>query len=120
MRFLLDENTHRGLLSFFIRLGHDAKLSPKGLSNGAVLSLAISEKRILVTHDEDFAANPIPSKHSGIILLKIFPRRLDQTSRSMKHLLSKKRASEGFLGKLVLLFEDRVEELPHTSEEALL
>ena len=94
MRFLIDENVHRGLLSFLSGLGHDAKLSPKGLSNGKVLTLAVSEKRALITHDTDFAVhNTILSHHEGIILVKIPPRNFDALKSAVKDLCKDRKST---------------------------
>ena len=109
MRFLIDENVHQGLVSFLLKLGHDAKLSPKGLSNGKVLALAVSEKRVLVTHDTDFTASTIAANHEGIILVKIPPRNFEALKLSVENLLSRKRPAKG---KLILLFEDKYKEFP--------
>jgi predicted nuclease of predicted toxin-antitoxin system len=53
MKFLLDENVHRGLYFFLSKLGHDAKLTPKTIENGEVFRLSISEQRLLITRDKD-------------------------------------------------------------------
>jgi len=41
MKFLLDENVHRGLFSFLIKLGYEVKLSPKAIKNGEVFRLIV-------------------------------------------------------------------------------
>lgn len=113
MRFLLDENVHRGLLVFLKEQGHEAALSPKGLSNGNVMALAVSEGRILVTHDEDFATHLVPRKpHAGILLIKIPSRHFERLKRSVDELLATWRSPDQFTGKLLVLFEDRCEEFP--------
>jgi predicted nuclease of predicted toxin-antitoxin system len=112
MRFLLDENVHHGLLGFLTSLGRETKLSPKGLSNGKVLELAIHEERILVTHDQDFIKHEYPEKQPGIILIKIPPRNFAQLKTSMKSLLSEKTAPRDFVNRVFLLFEDRYEDFP--------
>lgn len=117
MRFLFDENVHRGLLSVLTALGHDVQLSPKGLSNGKVLALAVSEHRILVTHDEDFARQPLPSPHAGVILVKIPSRRFEPLKHAMSKLLTQRPSSEQFRATLTLLFEDRFEQQPTTFED---
>ena len=114
MRFLLDENVHQKLISFLSNLGHDVILGPKRLSNGDLLNLAIREKRILITHDTDFAATPITVTHTGIILVKIPPRNIDPLKASFERLLARKKSAEEFGCKLVLLFADRSEESPGT------
>ena len=89
MRFLLDENTHIKLLSWFTQAGYDAMRVPDGLKNGKVIELARKESRVLVTHDKDFA-DPIvyPTKnHSGIIILRIHPPSLPKTIIGLEALL---------------------------------
>ena len=86
MFFLLDENIHWGLKKFLAQLGHDTELSPKGLVNGEVLEVAMSQERILVTHDADFSKQIIVRKHPGIILVKILPRRFEKLKASMLRL----------------------------------
>ena len=117
MRFLLDENVHRGLQPFITTLGHDVRLSPKGLANGQVLSLAVSEGRILITHDEDFAKAALPSHHAGVILVKIPSRRFEPLKQAMRKLLAQRVSPEQFRGTLTILFEDRFEQLPATVED---
>jgi predicted nuclease of predicted toxin-antitoxin system len=117
MRFLLDENVHRGLLSFLTSLGHDVELSPKGLSNGKVFALANSEKRVLVTHDKDFAANAPIVNHAGIILLRILPKDIDQLKSAFKRLLTDKPSPELFTDKLFIVFSDHHDELQFRAEE---
>ena len=112
MRFLLDENIHHGLLSFLASLGHDATLSPKGLSNGAVLALAKSEARILITHDDDFAAPLTSAKNAGIVLVKIPSRRFTSLKEAIRQLLVTHQAPEQLREKVIVLFEDRWDEFP--------
>ena len=117
MRFLLDENVHRGLLSFLISIGHDATLSAKGISNGKVFSVVSSENRILITHDKDFSLHLPIVNHSGIILLKILPRDIDQINSAIKQLIADKPSPELFINKLFVLFPDHHDELPFRAEQ---
>ena len=120
MRFLLDENVHNGLMPFLAGLGHDAKLSPKALSNGKVLELAIAENRILVTHDKDFVKHEYPEKHAGMILVKIPARNFTQLKSSLESLLSEKTSPADFEKRLFLLSENRYEEFPFSWESVRL
>ena len=52
MKFLVDENVHRGLLLFLIKLGYDVKLSPKTIKNGQVFKMAADEERVLIENFE--------------------------------------------------------------------
>jgi len=115
MLFLLDENAHWGLKAFLAQLGHDVELSPKGLTNGKVLALAISKKRVLITHDADFSKEMITRNHPGIVLVRILPKYFEKIKASMRKLLEEKKLS--FDDKLFLLFEDRYEEVPFRFEE---
>lgn len=117
MRFLLDENVHRGLLPFLTDLKHDVKPSPKGLTNGAVLQLAISEKRILITHDTDFAKDQLVEQHPGIILVRIPPRNIQVLKSQAQLLLSQKSSAKVFTDRLFLVFEDHFEDFPFRFKE---
>ena len=54
----MDEGVPKSVLKTLQEAGHDAKrvqdLSPRGISNGAVMGLASSTERILLTRDSDF------------------------------------------------------------------
>ena len=112
MRFLLDENIHHGLISVLTEWGHDVKVSPKGLANGEVFALAVSEGRALVTHDTDFAKKLFPATHPGIVVVKVPSRRFEQLKQSMRQLLEKKKSPQDFSGMLILLWENKLEEYP--------
>ena len=117
MRCLLDENVHQGLVAFLTDLGHDVRRSPKGLANGAVFALAVSERRVLVTHDKDFAARPPPlTPHPGIILLRIVPKDLDRLKAALHPVLTPSPTPDRFADRLVLVFPDRHDDLPFRSE----
>lgn len=117
MRFLLDENVHRGLLSFLTVLGHDVALSSKGLSNGEVFTFATSQKRVLITHDKDFAIHAPLVDHAGIILLRIISKDINQLKTAFKRLLSDKPTLELFTNKLFVVFPDHHDEIPFRAEE---
>ena len=109
MKFLLDENVHKGLFSFLSTLKHDVKLCPKTISNGKVFELSLSEQRLLITRDADFLDNPfISSKHLGIWLLRIPPKDLEAQKDSISKLL-KQHSSKEFEGKVIKLLPDNFE-----------
>lgn len=117
MRFLIDENVHQGLVLFLKELGHDARRSPKGISNGEVLSLSISEDRILITHDTDFSKDEIIQGHPGIALLRIPPRDLEVLKTALSNLLAEKKSANLFKGKLFLIYPGRWDEFPFVFKE---
>ena len=116
MRFLLDENVHRKLVPFLTGLGHEVTRSPKGLSNGAVFAHATSDRRALVTHDNDFAASPPHTSHPGIVLVKILPKDFEPLKAAFQRLLEEKPSPELFADRLVVLFPDRHDEFPFRAE----
>jgi predicted nuclease of predicted toxin-antitoxin system len=111
MRFLLDENVHRGLFSFLRELGHDVKLPPKGSKNGEVFELAIREERILITRDADFVDHSLfpTGKHAGIFLLRIHPKDLEAQKKALVGLL---KGADGFKGKSVKIVSETEFEFP--------
>ncbi len=106
MRFLIDENVKLEILRWLLKNGHDAVRVPAGTKNGSVLALGISESRVLITHDHDFAdrLRYPPAKHAGIILIEIHPPIFSKLQTALQRLLSNPPA-DGFAGKLILLEE---------------
>ncbi|MFA5856438.1 MAG: DUF5615 family PIN-like protein [Candidatus Pacearchaeota archaeon] len=105
VKFLIDENVHRGLYFFLKDLGYDVILSPKGIMNGQVFRLSLSEERILITRDSDFSKNPLlSSKHSGIILIKISPEDIESQKSSLLKLFEK---VNNFESCIISLYKDR-------------
>jgi predicted nuclease of predicted toxin-antitoxin system len=77
MRFLLDQNAETRILLFLESQGHDAtrigRDHPKGLADDAVLRIAHSEQRILITNDRDFGELVFRHQqpHSGVIYFRL-------------------------------------------------
>lgn len=109
MKFLLDENVHRGLLSFLTGIGHDVMLSPEGITNGRVFELASREERILISRDSDFTSMAV-FKHSGMLLLRIDPKDLEAQKRALSGLFARCSKPEEFVGKFIrIVAEDEFE-----------
>lgn len=76
MRFLLDESTELRLADYLRAHGHDVKTVASdyqaSIADEEVLSLALSERRILITNVQDFGELVFRSRrpHSGVILLR--------------------------------------------------
>jgi predicted nuclease of predicted toxin-antitoxin system len=77
MRFLLDQSTDARLTQFLREQGHDATRIgwgyPVGLADRAVLQLALTEQRILITDDRDFGelVFRLRQPHAGVIYLRL-------------------------------------------------
>jgi predicted nuclease of predicted toxin-antitoxin system len=112
MRFLVDEDVPVKVIGFLRKLGHDTRRVTSGLKNGAVLRLAVEEKRLLITRDSDFTdtVRYPPSRCPGIIHLDIHPPYWEDISPVLKSLLAKVPA-ERFAGTLIVLRSDGFEEL---------
>ncbi|MCS4541758.1 MAG: DUF5615 family PIN-like protein [Euryarchaeota archaeon] len=109
MKFLFDENVHKGLFSFLSKLRHDVKLSPKGIENGEVFELTLSEQRLLITRDKHFTEEQFTSsKHFGIWLFRIRAKDLEAQKRAISKLL-KQHSPEEFEGKVIKLVPDDFE-----------
>jgi len=77
-RFLLDEGVPKSILHVLSDAGYDAKrvqdLGPRGISNGAVVRLASSAERILVSRDSDFIklGRMLDKSALGVVYLDAF------------------------------------------------
>lgn len=88
MKFLLDENVHHDLLLALQRAGHDVKVSPRGERDRTIFTLALQEKRILVTRDADFCKPEyIFRPHYGIILIRIEPWDVQMQEKTLLEML---------------------------------
>ena len=108
MRFLLDENVHKGLFLFLKNSGYDAIFSPKGIDDVEVFKIAVKEKRTLLSRDSDFLDDKfITSKHNGILLVRISARDIKSQITALSKLFSK---YSSFDNKVVkLLSKDKFE-----------
>jgi predicted nuclease of predicted toxin-antitoxin system len=83
MRFLLDQSAEARIGVILVSLGHDAtrvgKDHPPGLPDDQVLSIAVTEQRVLLTNDRDFGDLIFRQNqaHAGVVYFR-FP--LDTTA----------------------------------------
>jgi predicted nuclease of predicted toxin-antitoxin system len=87
MRLLADENFPRPLVEL-LRAQHDvlwARIDCAGWKDVALLNLAESEARILLTLDRDLwqiaVQRPFPLKQSGVVLFRVHPATPRSSSR---------------------------------------
>jgi len=114
-KFLADENVDKRLERFIKEQGIDILSKPKGLSNGKLASFSRSEKRVLITNDEDFANSEHFSKEKvfSVLLLRIPQNKLESSMSAFSRLL-KETKPEDFEGNLTKLYEDKftIESIP--------
>ncbi len=84
-------------------------LKPKGLLNGKLAEYSKTEKRILITNDNDFSNIP-KDKIFGVILLKIPQDKPSELLYEFSKLLKNKNKLSNYQGKLVILYIDKIEE----------
>ena len=96
MRFLLDENVRLEIGTWLRTIGHDVTTAPQGGSDPQVLKLARTQRRILLTHDAEFAniLRYPPATHRGIIRLKFHPPATGLILHSLAGLLKQVPAAE--------------------------
>src|SRR5436853_6422033 len=77
MKFLLDANVEYRLATYLLSLGHNAKTIardyPSALADQEVLSIAVQEKRVLLTNDRDYGELIFRQhlSHYGIIYFRL-------------------------------------------------
>jgi len=109
LKLLLDENVDVRLSSFLKEAGFSVLLTPKGLTNGAVLELAKKESCVLLTNDKDFGVSQLPKSGSvGIVVFRLHPPSLTNLESALDKLL-RRFSPEEFAGKVFLLSEEGVE-----------
>jgi predicted nuclease of predicted toxin-antitoxin system len=115
MRFLADVNIERGIVDHLRQNGYDVKWIPdfdRQMSDEALLSMAVMEKRIVITNDKDFGELAFRQRQSlgGIILLRVKGQRTQDKIRVLGSLL--RDHQEKITGSLIVLSKDRIRIIP--------
>lgn len=120
MRFLANENVSGSVIRELRQCGHDVfsvKESMRSASDGAVLTRAVTEGRILVTHDKDFGElayhHGLPST-CGIILFRLSGVNPSIDNARMLNVLS---SDLPFAGHFSVVTDDRIRARPLPSEQ---
>ena len=106
LRILADEDVSFKLIRPLKALGADILTADKGLKNGKLFKFAVSESRILLTHDADFA-DPFrypASRTHGVIIMKIHPPVEKDLLTAVQNLFEKA-SPESLKGKLIWLYK---------------
>ena len=107
-KFLLDENVRIDLYKFLQSNGFDIKVAPKGASDSFLASLSKTEKRILITNDEDFA-DYSDDKIFSVVWLKIPQNNPKSLISSFTKLVNE---FNKFSGRLVVLEAENWKDFP--------
>ncbi|MBS3080989.1 DUF5615 family PIN-like protein [Candidatus Pacearchaeota archaeon] len=108
IRFLSDENVDKRLEKFLKEKGVDIISKQKGLGNGELATFSKSEKRILITNDEDFSNSEYFPKEKifSVVWLKIPQDKIELSKSAFLNLL-KETKPEDFEGNLIILYGDK-------------
>ncbi|MEO7539910.1 MAG: DUF5615 family PIN-like protein [Pyrinomonadaceae bacterium] len=111
MRFLVDECTGTKVADWLREQGHDVFSvfdEARGISDDEVISIALSEGRILVTNDRDFGAKIFRdhSLHNGVVFLRLTDERAANKIEVLEQLLENH--SSNIEGRFVVATESKV------------
>jgi predicted nuclease of predicted toxin-antitoxin system len=99
MKFLVDENIGKTIVSYLESSGYDVKwirrVSP-GISDIDVIVLALKENRVIITYDLDFGELVFldDKKHAGILLLRVSTDLVPIHLKAIKNFLLKHNEKE--------------------------
>jgi predicted nuclease of predicted toxin-antitoxin system len=115
VRFLADECVDAALVVRLRAAGHDVRHlaeSERGLTDAAVLELALRERRVLVTEDKDFGELAFRGAlaATGIILLRIDPSLRRLKWARLEATLA--RLGDRLLGRYTVVHPDRIRSRP--------
>ena len=121
LKFILDENVKKRLERFLKSKTFDTVFVPKGTVNGALAALSLSEGRVLVTNDSDFAKSEKFPKEKifGVVPLRIAQDEPEALLLAFEHLLASKSALIDFKGVLIILKEADFESFPIPTQSSL-
>ena len=107
MRLLLDENIPQLTEDALRALGHTILRAPARTKDDTVARLAEARRAILLTRDGDFL-NLLPSRHSGIVVIRIHPPLAEAITLAVRALLEA-HPERWLRGKMFILRRDGYE-----------
>src|SRR3989344_8742756 len=92
LKFLFDQNVDKRLERFLKKNGVNVTSKPRGLSDRELAGFSISEKRVLVTNDDDFINSEQFFRESifSVVWLRIRQDKPDLLIKSFSSLLENK------------------------------
>lgn len=106
MRFLADENLRADVVTTLRSQGHDVAKVASGSSDDVVALRGKKERRVILTHDADFARTLTfpPKEFSGIVVIGVHPPRYETITAALKRFLSS-HTTKDLRGKTFVLHE---------------
>lgn len=112
LKLLCDENIAGAVIAFLEREGYDAAQPVPSTPDEDIGAVLLHEKRVIVTHDSDFA-NILkfdPRKFFGIIRIKIDPPLNPVVIASLKRVLAAYPTARRLRGRLIVALPDSFRE----------
>ncbi|HLJ58041.1 MAG TPA: DUF5615 family PIN-like protein [Chthonomonadaceae bacterium] len=111
MRFLVDECTGPAVAEWLRAEGHDVVSvydDRRGIDDDAVLQIAISERRILITNDKDFGDKVFRDgrRHHGVVLMRLDDERSAVKVATVRRLIAQ--YAEELPDRFTVVTENRV------------
>ena len=112
MKFLIDANCHRSIGTHLKQAGHDVTdirdINPSE-KDAEIYKMIDAESRVLITRDTDFGNILLypPTKHCGIILLRVYMLGAEEIIKFLDGVLADVPES-GVFGSLIVVTEDRI------------
>ena len=99
MKLLLDENVHSDLVRILEEHGHDVTTGALTVTDDVILTLAVQENRILITHDRDFGELifRFGHEHRGVLYLRLADTQPDYIGRRIQDALAAGYPENSFL-----------------------
>lgn len=116
MKFIADVNVAQVVIKFLRQSGHDVSDLKKEFSTEAdidIIKIALSESRIILTHDKDFLGLvKFPKYQVGMIVIRLLNQKTLNHLKKLKQLLEED-TEEVLISSLTILTEDSIEHYPH-------
>lgn len=114
MQFLADQNIRfRAVLALRengFDILHTSEIALAEAEDHAILNWAIQHNRTLIAFDQGFGdlrQTVLPSRHSGVIRLKLFPQKWEWVNQHLSEFLKSTNESE-LKNHLIILYNNRV------------
>ncbi len=116
MKFIADANLAQIVIKFLRQSGHDV-VDIKEISSTEtdvnIIKKALSEGRIILTHDKDFLGLiKFPKYQVGMIVIRLLNQKSRNHLKKLKQLLEDD-SEDSLLNSLTILTEDSIEHYPY-------
>lgn len=116
MKFIADVNVTSLVIQYLRKQGHDIKdikISNSTISDLEIISIALNENRIVLTHDKDFLTwTKFPKYQTGTILIRLKEQNPQHHLEKIKQLLKSKSEQE-LIKSITVITEESADSYPY-------